>query len=104
MGSMILIDVNVLVYAKRQDSPDHAKFRTWLEEIIRSDSVFGMSELVLSSVVRILTHPRIFSAPTQLNEALQYVHSLHEQPCCLWSPPRHRPSPIFPRLPSAASA
>lgn len=99
---MILIDVNVLVYAKRQDSPDHAKFRTWLEEMIRSDSIFGMSELVLSSVVRILTHPRIFSAPTQLDEALQYVHSLHEQPGCVWVSPGERHWEIFSRLCRAA--
>jgi len=101
---MILIDVNVLVYAKRQDSPDHAKFRTWLEEIIRSDSVIGMSELVLSSVVRTLTHPRIFSAPTQLDEALQYVHSLHEQPGCVWVSPGERHWEIFTRLCKAAGA
>jgi toxin-antitoxin system PIN domain toxin len=104
MGSMILIDVNVLVYAKRQDSPDHAKFRTWLEEIIRSDSVIGMSELVLSSVVRILTHPRIFSEPTQLDEALQYVHSLHEQPGCVWVSPGERHWEIFTRLCTAVGA
>jgi toxin-antitoxin system PIN domain toxin len=104
MGSMILIDVNVLVYAKRQDSPDHAKFRTWLEEIIRSDSVIGMSELVLSSVVRILTHPRIFNEPTQLDEALQYVHSLHEQPGCVWVSPGERHWEIFTRLCKAVGA
>jgi uncharacterized protein len=104
MGSMILIDVNVLVYAKRQDSHDHAKFRTWLEEIIRSDSVIGMSELVLSSVVRILTHPRIFNEPTQLDEALQYVHSLHEQPGCVWVSPGERHWEIFTRLCKAVGA
>jgi uncharacterized protein len=90
MDSMILIDVNVLVYAKRQDSPNHAKFHAWLEEIILSDAIFGMSELVLSGVVRILTHPRIFREPTDLDEALQYVHSLHDQPgCVLVSPGEH---------------
>jgi uncharacterized protein len=104
MGWMILIDVNVLVYAKRQDSPDHAKFRAWLEEIIRSESVFGMSELVLSSVVRILTHRRIFREPTQLDEALQYVHSLHEQPGCVWVSPGERHWEIFTRLCKAVEA
>jgi uncharacterized protein len=101
---MILIDANVLVYAKRQDSPDHRKFRTWLEGIIRSESVFGMSELVLSSVVRILTHPRIFSEPTQLDEALQFVHSLHEQPGCVCVSPGERHWEIFTRICKAAGA
>jgi uncharacterized protein len=101
---MILIDANVLVYAKRQDSPDHTKFRTWLEEIILSDSPFGMSELVLSSVFRILTHPRIFSKPTQLDEALEYVHSLHEQPGCVLISPGEHHWGIFSRLCKAAGA
>jgi toxin-antitoxin system PIN domain toxin len=95
---MVLIDVNVLVYAKRQDSPDHSKFRAWLEEIILADHAFGMSDLVLSSVVRILSHPRIFREPTQLDEALQYVHSLREHPACILVSPGERHWEIFTRL------
>ncbi len=101
---MILIDVNVLVYAKRQDSPDHAKFRKWLEESILSEPVFGVSEQVLSSVVRILTHPHIFREPTQLDEALQYVHSLREQPGCVLVSPGERHWEIFTRLCRAVGA
>ena len=101
---MILIDVNVLVYAKRQDSPDHTKFRTWLEETILSDSLFGMSELVLSSVFRILTHPRIFRKPTQLDEALEYVRTLHEQPGCVLVSPGEHHWGIFSRLCKAVEA
>src|ERR1700730_4807567 len=99
-----VIDVNVLVYAKRQDSPDHTKFRTWLEETILSDSLFGMSELVLSSVFRILTHPRIFRKPTQLDEALEYVRTLHEQPGCVLVSPGEHHWGIFSRLCKAVEA
>lgn len=95
---MILVDVNVLVFAKRRDSPDHLKFRDWLEETILSEPVLGVSELVLSSVVRILTHPRIFREPTQLDEALQYVNSLHEQPGCVVVSPGKRHWELFTRL------
>src|SRR3977135_3422525 len=90
MESVILIDVNVLVYAKRQDSPDHAKFRKGIEESILSEPVFGVSEQVLSSVVRILTHPHIFREPTRLDEALHYVNSLLEQPGCVVVTPGER--------------
>jgi toxin-antitoxin system PIN domain toxin len=98
MESVILIDVKVLVYAKRQDSPDHAKFRKWLEESILSEPVFGVSEQALSSVVRILIHARIFREPTRLDEALQYVNSLHEQPGCVVVSPGERHCEIFTRL------
>ena len=101
---MILVDVNVLVYAKRQDSPNHTRFRTWLEGTIQSDFVFGMSDLVLSSVVRILSHPRIFGLPTHLDEALQYAQSLREQPGCVLVSPGEHHWGIFTRLCKAVGA
>ena len=45
---MVLIDVNVLVYAFRADASGHAAFRQWLEETISSESSFGLADLVLS--------------------------------------------------------
>jgi toxin-antitoxin system PIN domain toxin len=101
---MILIDVNVLVYAKRLDSPDHLRFRTWLEEALRSDSIIGLSHLVLSGVIRVLTHPQIFGNPTQLDEALEYVNSLREHPACVPVSPGERHWEIFIRLCKSAGA
>lgn len=101
---MILVDVNILVYAKRLDSPNHTKFRSWLEEALKSDSIIGISDLVLSSVVRILSHPRIFNEPTQLDEALQYVNSLRAHPACILVSPGERHWGIFARLCKAAGA
>ena len=95
---MILIDVNVLVYAKRLDFPYHSRFRTWLEETLDSDSTVGVSELILSGVVRILTHPQIFREPTQLNEALEYVDSLRQHPRVLPVAPGPRHWETFTRL------
>jgi len=101
---MILIDVNILVYAKRQDSPHHAEFGTWLEETLSSDSIFGISDTILSGVVRILTHPRIFREPTQLDEALQFVNQLREHPGCVPVAPGERHWEIFTRLCKAVGA
>lgn len=56
---MISPDVNVLVHAWWAESPEHARARTWLEEAVAAPEVLGVSELVLSGAVRILTHPRI---------------------------------------------
>jgi uncharacterized protein len=92
------------VYAKRLDSPNHTKFRSWLEEALKSDSIFGISDLVLSSVVRILSHPRIFNEPTQLDEALQYVNSLRAHPACILVSPGERHWDIFARLCKATGA
>ena len=44
---MLLPDANVLVYAHREDAVDHAKYRDWLQDLLSSDSAYGISELVL---------------------------------------------------------
>ena len=70
---MILIDVNVLVYAYRADAPGHAALRDWLEGLINSDQAYGFSDLVLSGFLRIVTHPRIFNPPSDLASALAFT-------------------------------
>lgn len=57
---MVLLDVNVLVYAHREDSPDHLSYRRWLEQLINSDHPYGLADLVLSGFLRVVTHPQVF--------------------------------------------
>jgi toxin-antitoxin system PIN domain toxin len=101
---VILIDVNILVYAKRLDSVNHSRFQAWLEAALGSETMIASSELVLSSVVRILTHPQIFREPTQLDEALEYVSYLREHPACVPIGPGARHWEIFNRMCRAAGA
>ena len=101
---MILIDVNILVYAKRQDAVDHPKFRFWLEETLRSNVIVGLSDVVLSGVVRILTHPRMYREPTQLDEALEYVNYLRFETGCIVVSPGERHWKIFTRLCKSSGA
>jgi len=51
----------------------------------------NMSPQVLCSVVRITTHPRIYVAPSRLEEALAFARVLLEQPTCnvIHPGPRH---------------
>ena len=95
---MILPDVNVLVYAFRQDVPQHALCRRWLSDVIISDSRFGMSPLVLSAVVRITTSPRVYRMPSGIKEAFQFCDSLLGQPHCQIVEPGEQHWEIFRRL------
>jgi toxin-antitoxin system PIN domain toxin len=104
MASMILIDVNILVYAKRRDAVDHAKFRLWLEETLRSNTLVGVSDVVLSGVVRILTHPRMYRDPTHLDEALEYVNYLRFEAGSIVVSPGARHWEIFTRLCNSSGA
>lgn len=101
---MILPDVNVLVNAFRCDASDHERCRAWLDRAVNGDSRYGLSPQVLSGVVRILTHPRVFLRPSPLPETLQYCETLLGQPNCVVIRPGEQHWPIFTRLCTAADA
>jgi hypothetical protein len=73
---VILCDVNVLVYAHREDAARHDEYRRWLEEALAGPAPVGSSDFVLSGFVRIVTHPRIFRDPTPLGRALDFVDAI----------------------------
>ncbi len=78
---MKLCDVNVLIYAHREDaSVEHEAYASWLIEMATGPSAFGLSESVLSGFVRIVTNPRIFLNPTPLDEALLFCEELRNRP------------------------
>ena len=73
---MILPDVNVLVYAHREDAGQHVEYRKWLESVLAGPSAFGVSDIVLSGFLRVVTHPRVFEKPTPLGVAIAFVETL----------------------------
>jgi hypothetical protein len=95
---MDLIDVNVLVYAHRADTPNHGAYRRWLEDVIQSDQAYGMSDIVLSGFLRIVTHPRVFNLPTEMTSALEFVGAVRNQANCVQVAPGPRHWEIFTRL------
>lgn len=101
---MILPDVNVLVNAFRVDTSDHALCRAWLEAVINGDSRYGMATQVLSGVIRVATHPKVFARPSALVDTIQFCNLLLEQPhCAVIQPGQHHWS-IFCRLCKQADA
>ncbi|MCU0241274.1 MAG: type II toxin-antitoxin system VapC family toxin [Vicinamibacteria bacterium] len=92
---MILPDVNVLLFAFRNDSANHCAYRDWLTEVINGDSAYGMSPQVLAAVIRISTHPRIYAKPSRVEEAFRFAQVLLEQPHCTAITPGERHWSIF---------
>jgi toxin-antitoxin system PIN domain toxin len=95
---MILPDVNVLIYAFRQDVPQHTICRPWLADIVSGDARFAISPMALSAVVRITTDARIYKMPSAIEEAFQFCEFLLEQPNCQIVQPGERHWDIFKRL------
>ena len=95
---MILPDVNVLVNAFRRDTDEHALCRRWLESVVNGDSRYGMSPQVLSGVIRVATHPRVFSQPSGLDEVIRFCELLMDEPHCALIGPGQQHWSIFSRL------
>lgn len=77
---MIAVDTNVLVYAHREDSADHAEARTFLEDVASSPAPWGIPLQCLVEFVGVVTHPRIYAPPTPLPTALDVVEALRDVP------------------------
>ncbi len=99
---MRCVDVNVLVYAHRQEVPDHGPYLSWLEEARRADEPLGLSSLVLSGFLRVVTHPAVFRDPTPLDAALAFVNALRWGPNVVAVEPGRRHWDVFERLCRAA--
>ena len=95
---MLLFDVNVLVYAHREDAENHVAYREWLEGVINADAAYAVSELVLSGFVRVVTHPKVFVRPSPISDALAFAEQLRDQPNCVLLQPGPRHWGIFRRL------
>jgi toxin-antitoxin system PIN domain toxin len=101
---MVLPDVNVLVYAFRPDTQHHVLHRRILLGLLEGDEAFGMSGVVLSGFVRVVTHPRVFETPDRIEDALAFAETLRTSERAVWIEPGPRHWEIFQRLCRDANA
>ena len=95
---MILVDVNVLVYAHREDTSRHLEYHAWVDGVVNGDEAYGVSDLVLSGFLRVVTNPQVFAAPTPMERALEFAEALRGAPTCVPVAPGDRHWEIFIRL------
>jgi toxin-antitoxin system PIN domain toxin len=101
---MILPDVNVLVYAHNTKASGHQRYKEWIERLIQGDEAYGISELVLSGFLRIVTNPRIFTPPSAIDHALAFAERIRSQPHCVVVTPGARHWELFANLCQAVGA
>lgn len=95
---MLCPDVNVFLYAFRRDSADHAMYAEWLTATMTGEEPVGVSELVLSAVVRLATNHRIYHQPSSTEEVLEFCRAMREAPAAVPLRPGPRHWTIFERL------
>ena len=97
--AMLLPDVNVLIYAHREDStPEHDRYAAWLRRLATGPEPFALSVLVLSGVVRIVTNARIFDRPSTVDEVFAFITELTARPTARVVGPGPDHMAIFERL------
>lgn len=101
---MLLLDVNVCVYAIRKDIPGHGGFHAWVDDALNGDEPVGVSDLVLSGVIRIITNHRIFEQPSTTQQALDACQALRSSPVAVSLQPGKRHWEIFEALCRETSA
>jgi len=77
---MQLPDVNVLIYAHREDAPEHERYAAWLRGLTDADEPFALSEVVLAGFLRIVTNPKVFDPPTPMPTAIAFCQHLVDWP------------------------
>jgi len=83
------------VYAFREDAPDHRSYRVWLEGVVSGAEAFAVSDLVLSGMVRVVTHPRVFKEPAPVSAAIAFADAVRSAPNAVPISPGERHWEIF---------
>ena len=73
---MILPDVNVLIEAFRPEANHHRRCHQWLQAIVNGPAAYGISPQVLSSLVRIVTNPKLAVIPDPIERAFAFCDTL----------------------------
>ncbi|MBS0525318.1 MAG: PIN domain-containing protein [Proteobacteria bacterium] len=70
---MIAVDTNILIYAHREDSPFHRQAAACVAGLAEGSATWALPWPCLHEFMAIATHPRIYSPPSTLDEALSQV-------------------------------
>ena len=92
---MQLPDVNVLIYAHREDGPEHVRYAAWLRALVEANEPFAVAEVVLAGFLRIVTNGRIFDPPTPMKTAIGFCEHLVEWPRAVLVAPSRRHWDLF---------
>jgi len=77
---MIIVDVNLLIYAINEDAPDHQRAKSWLEGVVSGTETVGLPWIVLLAFLRLTTRPGLFQKPLRVETAFDLVDGWLQQP------------------------
>jgi toxin-antitoxin system PIN domain toxin len=70
---VILVDANLLVYARASSLAQHERARDWLDQQLNGAGPLGLPWSSLVAFLRLVTNPRVFERPEPIAEAWRQV-------------------------------
>jgi toxin-antitoxin system PIN domain toxin len=92
---VILLDANLLIYAKVSDFPQHEAARTWLDQRLNGPTGVALPWPTLLAFVRLVSNPRVFRRPLSVSDAWAQVRDWLALPATWIPTPTDRHSGIL---------
>ena len=87
---MIAVDTNVLLYADREETPQHRAALRALRRLAEGHEAWAIPIQCVGEFLRVVSHDRVFQPPTPIDEALASIESLLASPAARLLMPGNR--------------
>jgi uncharacterized protein len=77
---MIVVDVNLLLYAVISGFPQHERARAWWEDTLNGSREVGLTSPAVFGFLRIVTNPRVLTNPMPVATGIGHVRRWLDQP------------------------
>jgi uncharacterized protein len=92
---MIVVDLNLLIYATNEDALQHGPARRWWETTLSRGDPVGLAWAVILGFLRLTTNPRVMPRPLPPEQAVALVDDWLAQPSVEVLQPTDRHWEIF---------
>ncbi|MBI2237766.1 MAG: PIN domain-containing protein [Actinobacteria bacterium] len=76
--TLIAVDTNILVYAHREEFPEHGVALSALRDLAEGPAAWALPVFVIGEFLRVVTHPRILDPPSRETDAALAIDGLLE--------------------------
>lgn len=77
---MIAVDTNILLYADREETPQHRAALRAIRRPAEGSEAWAMPIQCIGEFLRVVSHDRVFQPPTPIGETLASIESLLASP------------------------
>jgi len=91
---MIAVDTDILLYADREETPQHAQALGALRRLAEGSEAWALPIPCVGEFLRVVSHDRVFRPPTPVDEAVASIEGLLASPSSRLLVPGDRYLPV----------